>query len=670
MGSIHKIEDYEKIAAGEVIERPASVVKELLENAIDAGADRIEIHAEQAGIKSIKVIDNGKGIAPDEVVLAFERHTTSKISGFDDIYKLVTLGFRGEALASIKAVARVEVVTRPRDRDVGRRVVFEGDAIVDQGDVACPAGTTILVKNLFYNVPVRRKFLKKEAVEFSHMSDIVTRYALAYHDRDIKLYHDGRKVIDAPASEGDLLNTIVSLYGAEHATAMIPVSRQAPSFSLRGYVAKPEITRSSRAYSSLFVNGRAVHSTDVARAIEDAYHGRLMKGRYPFHVLFLDIDPSLVDVNIHPSKKEIKFSNEDDLLGSIQEWIEDALETHVKKLHVDPPGANASLDDLALVPAPGVIDCAMDHAVSAMAPASPDRKQPRCARQTFDELVAAAMDRVPAGLLDDDAAFDEGLDVPAGGGSKQSRASAHGTTGGAGPAREGGARLGGWVPLDGGPAGGAALEHVVEGSFTALPPATTLWKGMQLGNAFLLFQTGNGDLLVVDQHAASERVEYEKLLARKKTAGIQAQQVLVPKRLSLPPALIPLLEGSLDALRRHGFDFVTEDEDGVTVFKVTRYPQVFHRRIEARVIEDFLEDLLSADGKPRDKPVDSSRDDVLQVVACHAAIRSGDPLEPRQAWALLRDLDKCAEPGHCCHGRPTYHVLPFSFFEKTFKRVV
>ena len=252
MGIIHKIADYEKIAAGEVIERPASIVKELLENALDAGADRVEIHVEQAGLKSIKVIDNGKGIEPEEVVLAFDRHTTSKITGFDDIYKLVTLGFRGEALASIKAVARVEIVTKTKERDLGRRVVFEGDTIVDQGDVACPDGTTILVKNLFYNVPVRRKFLKKEAVEFSHVSDIVTRYALACHDRDLKLFHDGRKIIDAPASKGDLLNTIVSLYGAEHATAMITIDQKAPSFALHGHVAKPEITRSSRAYSSLF----------------------------------------------------------------------------------------------------------------------------------------------------------------------------------------------------------------------------------------------------------------------------------------------------------------------------------------------------------------------------------------------------------------------------------
>jgi DNA mismatch repair protein MutL len=210
MGKIHRIKDYEKIAAGEVIERPAAVVKELLENAIDAGASRIEVHVEEAGTRSIKIIDDGSGIEPDEVIFAFERHTTSKINEFSDVYNLSTLGFRGEALASIRAISRVEITTRTKDKDVGKRVVMEGDAVLEEGPVACPVGTSMTVKKLFFNVPVRLKFLKKDAVEFSHVSDIVTRYALACHDVAIKLFHDGHLVLDAPPSKGDLLNKIVS----------------------------------------------------------------------------------------------------------------------------------------------------------------------------------------------------------------------------------------------------------------------------------------------------------------------------------------------------------------------------------------------------------------------------------------------------------------------------
>ncbi len=659
MGNIIKIKDYEKIAAGEVIERPAAVAKELLENAIDAGATRIEIHAEEAGTRSIKVIDDGTGIEPEEVVLAFDRHTTSKIKEFDDVYKLSTLGFRGEALASVKAVARVEIVTRTKQHELGKRVVLEGDQVLEDSSVACPVGTTITVKKLFFNVPVRRKFLKNDAVEFSHISDIVTRYALAYHDVAIKLFHDGHLVLDAPPSKGDLLNKIVSIYGREHAGSMIAVDQKATDFSLHGYIAAPDITRSARTYSTLLVNRRFVYSADVARAIESAYETRLMKGRYPFYVLFLDIKPSLIDVNIHPTKKEIKFSNEDLLLEKIEEWVRAALDDKTKRA--------------GTVPVVGKLD---DHVSGSAKVISASKKQSVPAggqkgrntrTRSFDDVLDDARERIPERVLDIEDEFIQELDGSEGFGSEDgtgkddidSTPPKQTTTI---PDYEPIAKLSGWKPLDIG-MGDAGLENIDSGTFNVLPPLKLLSKGVQLGNTYLFFVSADGDLVIVDQHAASERVEYERIVKKYRATSITSQQMLIPKVLSLPPNLLPLIDENQPALKRLGFEIVKDPTGDVPSYKVVQFPLVFHVNVSFHVIEDFLTSLLSMDKL-------DVEDDILKLLACHTAIRAGDPLDRRQIWTLLAELDRCDDPQHCSHGRPTYIVKPATWLDKEFKRVV
>nr|MDO8085118.1 DNA mismatch repair endonuclease MutL [Candidatus Sigynarchaeum springense] len=657
MGNIEKIKDFEKIAAGEVIERPAAVVKELLENAIDAGATRIEVYAEEAGTMSIKVIDDGSGIEPDEVILAFDRHTTSKIKEFSDVYNLSTLGFRGEALASIKAVARVEIVTRTRRHDLGKKVVLEGDQVLEDSPVACPIGTTITVKKLFFNVPVRRKFLKNDAVEFSHISDIVTRYALAYHDVAIKLFHDGHLVLDAPASKGDLLNKIVSIYGREQAGSMIAVDQKAPDFSLHGFIAAPDITRSARSYSTLLVNRRYVYSADIARAIENAYEARLMKGRFPFYVLFLDIKPSLIDVNIHPTKKEIKFSNEDELLEQIESWVRATLDAKVNRPGSIP--AAGKLDDH--VPGPQSIQPSSNK--QGLSTSGREGRAPR--KKSFDDILEDASERIPERILDIDEDFSQQLDD----GQSESGldsggvGSVNGEPPSSPPAGSGaGARLSGWKPLDVGIAGGD-LENVDSGTFNVLPPLQMLSKGVQLGNTYLLFVSAGGDLVIVDQHAASERIEYERIVKKYKATGPKSQQMLVPKVLSLPPSLLPLIDANQPALKQLGFEIVKDDTGDVPAYKVMQFPLIFHRNVSFQVIEDFLTSLLSLDKL-------DVEDDVLKLLACHAAIRAGEPLDRRQIWALLSDLDKCDDPYHCCHGRPTFLVKPSTWLDKEFKRIV
>ncbi len=659
MGNIHKIKDYEKIAAGEVIERPAAVVKELLENAIDAGATRIEIHVEEAGTRSIKIIDDGSGIEPDEVILAFDRHTTSKIATFDDVYNLSTLGFRGEALSSIKAVARVEITSRTKQHELGKKVVLEGDQVLEESSVACPVGTTITVKKLFFNVPVRRKFLKNDAVEFSHISDIVTRYALAYHDVAIKLFHDGHPVLDAPPSKGDLLNKIVSIYGRDHAGSMLAVDQKAPDFSLHGYIATPDITRSARMYSTLLVNHRYVYSADIARVIENAYEARLMKGRYPFYVLFLDIRPSLIDVNIHPTKKEIKFSNEDELLEKIEEWVRAALNNKVNRAGTTP--VECKLD--GHVPGSGkVISASNKQTVPAGG-----RKGRNPRTKSFDDVLDDARERIPERVLDIEDEFMQELDGTDGTGNEDD------------PGEDGTnetppmqnttmpdyapiAKLSGWKSLDVGP-GDAGLENVDSGTFNALPPLKLLSKGVQLGNTYLFFVSADGDLVIVDQHAASERVEYERIVKKYKATNVASQQMLIPKVLSLPPNLLALIDSSQPALRRLGFEIVKDATGEVSTYKVVRFPLVFHVNVDFQVIEDFLTSLLSMDKL-------NVEDDILKLLACHTAIRAGDPLDRKQIWTLLAELDKCDDPHHCAHGRPTYIVKSSTWLGKEFKRIV
>ncbi|MEX2684530.1 MAG: DNA mismatch repair endonuclease MutL [Candidatus Sigynarchaeota archaeon] len=657
MGNIHKIKDFEKIAAGEVIERPAAVVKELLENAIDAGATRIEINIEEAGTKSIKVIDDGCGIEPEEVILAFDRHTTSKINEFNDVYNLSTLGFRGEALASIKAVARVEIVTRTKKHDLGKKVVLEGDQLLEDSSVACPIGTTITVKKLFFNVPVRRKFLKNEAVEFSHISDIVTRYALAYHDVAIKLFHDGHLVLDAPPSKGELLNKIVSIYGHEQASRMIAIDQKAPDFSLHGFIAAPDITRSARSYSTLLVNRRYVASADIARAIENAYETRLMKGRYPFYVLFLDIKPSLIDVNIHPTKKEIKFSNENELLERIETWVRAALDAKVNQA-VSIPAAG-KLDDH--VPGPrGVMLTSGKQGTSTGA-----RENRASRKKSFDDILEDASERIPERILDLDDDFSQQLDdgqakadVETGDGNGVNGETPSPHLSGCGE----GAILSGWKPLDVKLAEGG-LEHVDSGTFKVLPPLRLLSNGVQLGNTFLFFASADGGLVIVDQHAASERIEYERIVKKYKASGIKSQQMLVPKVLSLPPSLLPLIDANQTALKRLGFEIVKDHAGDVPSYKVVQFPIVFHVNVSFQVIEDFLTSLLSMDKLDEE-------DDIFKLLACHAAIRAGEPMDRRQIWTLLSDLDKCEDPYHCCHGRPTFIVKPTTWLDKEFKRTV
>lgn len=313
-----------KIAAGEVIERPSSVVKELVENSIDAGADRITIEVKDGGKRYIRVTDNGMGMDREDACLSFERHSTSKIEDIEDLQKIRSLGFRGEALASIASVSKVEMTTRLRGSEIGTRVIIEGGEIKSVKETGCPEGTTVIVKELFYNTPARKKYLRSRRTELAHITETVTRYAIIWHDISFKLIHNDSEVLNAPATS-NFLENIVNIYGKEIAKELIELDFKSDEIKVSGYIANPTVTKSDTSYQSIFVNRRWVTSSLISRAVKDGFGRLLMKSRFPIAILNIHIRQDRIDVNVHPTKSQVKFSNEFDVYNSVAKAVENAL---------------------------------------------------------------------------------------------------------------------------------------------------------------------------------------------------------------------------------------------------------------------------------------------------------------------------------------------------------
>lgn len=330
---IEKIIDFEKIAAGEVIERPANIIKELVENSIDAGANQIKINIKDAGRSLIQVIDNGSGIPPDELEIAFERHTSSKIKSFDDLNHLNTLGFRGEALASIAAISEVEITSRLKINERGVKLNLKGGKITGKSQISSPIGTNIKIKNIFFNTPARKKFLKKNSTEIGHITDIIQRYALAYPEKHFVYLHNDLNVLNCPLSN-DLKTTVFHIYGKKVARNLYELDHKENNLKIHGLLGDSEISRKNRTHSSFFINKRYVISDLLYSAVQDAYKGILMIGKYPFFILHLEIDPAIIDVNVHPKKLEIRFEEEDLIYNTVYNVVRKFVETEFMKKEI------------------------------------------------------------------------------------------------------------------------------------------------------------------------------------------------------------------------------------------------------------------------------------------------------------------------------------------------
>jgi DNA mismatch repair protein MutL len=569
-----------KIAAGEVIERPASVVKELLENSVDAGSSRIDIEVEQGGADLIRVADNGCGIAASDLALAFASHATSKLHEADDLFRIGTLGFRGEALNSIGGVAQVTLQSRPAGQPHGCEISCYGGKLSPARSCALAPGTRIEVRHLFFNTPVRRKFLRTTATEMGHVCEVVTRLALAQPTLHLTLRHNGKQVYEVPASAG-LLERIGLFFGAEVRDQLYAIEEQQGVATLRGLVADPACERGNARMQYLFVNGRWVRDRSLSHALQEAYRGLLMTGRYAVAFLFLELPADQVDVNVHPTKAEVRFRDGHFLysfvLGSIRQRLSAANLT--TRLHV------TSTLEVSQTPA--------------------------------SQLPQTAFLPEPPGLgaLTQPHSPSPGADVT---------------------------RLAGTPGAD----------------VTQLAPL----KAIQLYDAYLVLETPAG-MLVIDQHALHERILFEQLKRRIRSGTLETQRLLIPEPVELTPEQAARALEQRDALAELGL--AIEDFGGGTLL-LHGYPAILSRRAPQTILKAVVDHLTTKDRPPTREQL---LNDLLSLMACHSAVRAGEPLTSEEIAALVAQRDLADDTHHCPHGRPTALLFSRDDLDRQFRRV-
>ncbi len=561
-----------QIAAGEVVERPASVVKELVENALDAGATHIRVLVEDAGKRLIEVADNGNGIPAEELPLAVARHATSKLESAQDLFRIATLGFRGEALASIASVSRLTLTSRPRAAESGHTLQVDAGVAGPLRPVGAPAGTVVRVENLFYNVPARLKFLKADRTERRHILDLLTRYALAYPQVRFHLQQEGRAALQS-SGNGDRREALAHLFGPAEARQMIEVVAQYDDLEITGFVSPPGLTRSNRSGLLFFVNGRPVRDAALTSALLRAYHTLLMVGRYPLAALFLKIPPQQVDVNVHPAKAEVRFRDKDAIFRGVGRAVHTALLAHTPVPDLPSLGGEARLD----------------------APAA-----------RLSTLWGAAVTTEASASSSADARAD-GFAQP---------------------------------PL---PAVTVPLLRLVG----------------QLAGTYLVAEGPDG-LYLVDQHAAHERVLFERFMAQR-GEGIPAQQLMEPVVVELPPAAAEVLSEQLPTLSQLGFDV---EAFGRGAFLLRAIPAMFQGMDPQAALRVLVED-FEEDETPLAEEVEAR---IIARVCKRAAVKGGQILSPDEQQALLRDLEACQSPRTCPHGRPTMIHLSVDMLERQFGR--
>jgi DNA mismatch repair protein MutL len=679
MGRIHRLTDElaNQIAAGEVVERPASVVKELVENALDAGAMRVVVDVELGGTTLVRVSDDGEGMAPEDAVLCLERHATSKIARFTDLSDLGTFGFRGEALPSIASVSRLRLRTRPRGSDEGIAISVDGGGAPRLEPAGGAVGTTIEVRELFFNVPARRKFLKATATESAHVSDVLLGMALARHDVTFVLTRDGRSVREhlRAATRAERARSVMS------GEQLVECRAERGPVQIEALLAPPERARAGATGLSILVNGRPVRDRQLVRAVSQAYGSVLESGRYPLGVVWLDVPPSVVDVNVHPQKAEVRFSDARGIFDAVTRELHDAL-AHAFGLPALGPHSQAPVSRSPLAQAPG-----------SRGPEATLRTPELVPVETFAAVRAAAMAAAGAvGLFGERSMFaasDAGGEGGVGAGERATlgagpretlQADARVTLG-AGP-REG---FGGddRVTLGAGPREGFGGDDRVTlgagagtgtGAGTRGDPGTgTGTRGDpgtrgsadgysalryvgQVRGTFLICE-GEDGLYVLDQHAAAERVTFDRLRRAHAARGVAMQRLLVPEVVELTPGEVAMLEENAEEVSRLGVEVRAVGDSAVAVHGV---PELLVRREPARLVRDLVAEVSRAAGRPFRGAVDL----VLATMACHGSIRAGDAIAREEVTALLHALDEVDFAGHCPHGRPLVMRMPFGELER------
>jgi DNA mismatch repair protein MutL len=564
-----------KIAAGEVIERPASVVKELVENSIDAGADTIRIEITKSGKGSIRITDNGCGMSKDDAALSYIKHATSKIRKIEDIENVRTMGFRGEALSSISAIANVEIITKTKDELSGTKVIIQGGKLVSIAEIGASDGTTIVVNDLFYNTPVRKKYLKSDTVELTHIIDIVSRIALGHNHISFSLFNNGKELLRSPAAE--LHDTIIHIYGREIARAMLQVDLESAIVRITGFISRPSLMRGSLDFQSFYINDRNINSRAIGFALRDGYGTLVPRGRFPLAVLKIYVDPHEVDVNVHPTKNQVRLGHEREISDMVTQAVKNAL------MHKDLiPDIKIPMQQSLLYETPAAGSFHVKETATDFRPSAKDTER----RLRRSERASMEMENI----------------------------------------------------------------QTIE-----MPDVKVLG---QVDSIYIIAETKNG-LMIIDQHAAHERVFFELVRESKRD---DSQELIVPINIELDSREKILMKDTIPYLEEFGFRI---SEFGPDSFVVTAVPIVLGRLEDPRMVHDIISDILS-EGKIKEETGIFER--VTKSIACRSAIKAGADCSSSQMENLIKQLFMTRNPYTCPHGRPTMVSFNRQELDKIFRR--
>ena len=567
-----------RIAAGEVVERPASVVKELIENSLDAGAREVSVWVEKSGAASIRVTDDGEGMIAEDLALAVERHSTSKLKDEEDLVRIATLGFRGEALPSIASVSKLEIISRPGSSSVGYRLRAAGGRKDEPCVTASSVGTTVEIREIFFNTPARRKFLKSPATELSHICDVVNRMALAYPKVHFRLSHDGRVIADY-AAVTDTKDRLFQVLGREIARELIPFARRLDAVTIKGYLSAAPVSFPNSRHLITFVNGRYVRDKVLTHAVLHGYETLLMKGQYPAAVLFIDIPFDEVDVNVHPAKYEVRFRHQAEVHEAAARAVRQALRLEAKE-----PASPRSYVSTAPRGFVGVMESPLPYAGSVV------RRE-----QQADAMESA-------------------FPIP------------------------------------------SVANSVSQGFFASMNVL-----GQILG-CYLVCSSSRG-LAIIDQHAAHERVTFEKLRSQIETGGVYKQNLLLPQILDLSAGEVMLMEKMIPPLDRLGF---VVEPFGASAYAIISVPALLPEGDYRQVVRQMVAELAEVD---RSEKLRQHLEERLATIACHSVIRANRRLEMDEIRALLQELDQVDFATQCPHGRPVLFELGRDDLDKMFKRI-
>ena len=637
-----------KIAAGEVVERPASVVKELVENAIDAGSTKIEVKVKDGGKKEIQVIDNGSGMTPEDAKLSFKRHATSKIEEANDLFALRTLGFRGEALPSIAAVSKVQLITRAEDSLKGTKLKVVGGEIEKEESYGCRKGTNIRVRDLFFNTPVRYKYLKQTSTEIGHISNIINRLSLAYPNISFSLEHNERSILETTGSD-NLLDVIFNIYGRKVAKNMIEVDYEDEYMQLSGYVSKPSITRTSRKHQSYFVNGRFIKSNLMGKAVKEAYHRLLKVHKYPIVALKLNLNPILVDVNVHPTKLEAKFSRGNIVYKLVKEGVSKALKGSdlVPEMSLETKGTNNKTNQKQ----------SKKESENEATQSEFKFKQSKnsSTKQNSNKKAQSSKSKQSKTKKNNNSRANFKAQQKKRQNSKEERSKKIDTLyGGEIPNKEANDSANKKeVQLE------TSLEKQVEEAQGEYSEDSGLVPLGQIHQTYIVAQSLDG-MCLIDQHALHERINYEKLLADFKSKEVSIQELLVPLKLDLTHQEAKLLEEKRDKLEELGFEI---NEFGSGSYVVQGVPAKLYSLDNQDLIFDSIEKLLTEEISEEHELVE----DFITMISCKTSIKAGDKLSKQEMNRLLDDMEEY-NITNCPHGRPVMLKLSAEELAKKFKR--